>query len=128
MEFPDDLRYTHDDEWVRVDGAEATIGITDYAQDQLGDIVYVEFVAAGTVLARGQSFGTVESVKAVSDLNSPVAGTVIAINDALPSAPDLPNHSPYGDGWMIRLRLAESEDLEGLLEAGDYAALRAHDD
>lgn len=123
MEFPEDLLYTDQDEWIRVDGMEATIGITDYAQDQLGDIVYVELPEDGSVLKRGQSFGTVESVKAVSDLFSPVDGTVITANDALAMSPELVNQSPYGNGWMIRVQLTEALDASSLMNAADYARL-----
>ena len=122
MELPDDLRYTADDEWVRVDGDEATVGISDFAQDQLGDIVYVEVPEVGRTVARGDAFGIIESVKALSDLYSPLSGEVTARNDALIDAPELVNSSPYGDGWMMRLRLADAAELDDLLSADDYRA------
>lgn len=122
VELPDDLRYTADDEWVRVDGDEATVGISAFAQDQLGDIVYVELPQVGQTVARGDAFGTIESVKALSDLHAPLSGEVTARNDALVDAPELVNSSPYGDGWMMRLRLSDAAELDDLLSAGDYRA------
>jgi glycine cleavage system H protein len=125
VEFPEDLLYTEEDEWLRVEDAEATVGITDYAQDQLGDVVYVELAEVGRTLAAGDTFGTVESVKAVSDLYFPVAGIVLAVNEALVDAPELVNRSPYGDGWLVRVRLAEPGLPDGLLSAADYSRPRA---
>lgn len=122
MDLPDDLRYTAEDEWVRVDGDEATVGISDFAQDQLGDIVYVEVPEVGRTVARGDAFGIIESVKALSDLYSPLSGEVTARNDTLIDAPELVNSSPYGDGWMMRLRLADAAELDDLLSADDYRA------
>ena len=122
MDLPDDLRYTAEDEWVRVDGDEATVGISDFAQDQLGDIVYVEVPEVGRTVARGDAFGIIESVKALSDLYSPLSGEVTARNDVLIDAPELVNSSPYGDGWMMRLRLADAAELDDLLSADDYRA------
>lgn len=123
MEFPIELRYTTEDEWVRVDDDDvATIGITDFAQDQLGDVVYVEVPEVGRTLTAGNAFGVIESVKAVSDLLSPVAGEVIARNDALADQPELVNSSPYGDGWMIRVRMTTPTDLDALLTADAYRA------
>ena len=127
MEFPEDLRYTERDEWLRLDGDEATIGITDYAQDMLGDVVYIELPPVGTVLGRGETFGVVESVKAVSDLFIPVAGEVIARNDALEATPETVNRSPYGDGWMVRVRISDPADLERLLTAEAYRAQLPND-
>jgi glycine cleavage system H protein len=125
VEFPADLRYTEQDEWVRLEGdGEAVIGITDYAQDALGDVVYVELPALGLVLHAGKAFGIVESVKAVSDLYAPVGGEVIARNDALERSPELLNQSPYIDGWMIRIRLADALEVAQLLPAEDYRTLR----
>ena len=120
MEFPDELLYTADDEWIRVDGDEVTVGISDFAQDQLGDIVYIELPEVGSTFARGDPFGIIESVKAVSDLYTPVGGEVTARNDALVEAPELINSSPYGDGWMITLRLADPAELDELLSTADY--------
>jgi glycine cleavage system H protein len=122
---PADLRYTKDHEWVRVDGDEATVGITDYATNQLGDIVFVELPDVGRQLSQFATFGVVESVKAVSDLFAPVSGEVGAANDALASAPELVNSDPYGDGWMLKLRLADPSEVDGLLDAAAYDALIA---
>ncbi len=122
MELPDDLRYTAEDEWVRVDGDEATVGISEFAQDQLGDIVFVELPELGRTVSRGDAFGIIESVKALSDLYSPLSGEVTARNDALIDAPELVNSSPYGEGWMMRLRLADAAQLDDLLSADDYRA------
>jgi glycine cleavage system H protein len=125
VSVPTDLRYTKDHEWVRVDGEEATIGITAYAADQLGDIVFVELPDAGRSLDQFATFGVVESVKAVSDLFAPVGGEVIEGNSALTGKPELDNQAPYGDGGMLPIRLAEPAQDDGLLEPGDYDALLA---
>lgn len=122
MEVPEGLWYTSNDEWLRVEGAEATIGITDYAQDQLGDVVYVELPEPGRRLERGAAFGVIESVKAVSDLYAPLAGEVVARNEALEQSPELVNHSPYGEGWMIRIRIGDAAAVEALLTAEAYRA------
>jgi glycine cleavage system H protein len=122
---PTDLRYTKDHEWVRVDGDEATVGITEYAAGQLGDIVFVELPDAGKTLAQHATFGVVESVKAVSDLFAPVSGEVTATNEALSGSPELVNGEPYGDGWMIRVRLADPTEADGLLDSAAYDALVA---
>jgi glycine cleavage system H protein len=122
---PTDLRYTKDHEWVRVDGEEAVVGITDYAANQLGDIVFVELPDVGRTLSQAATFGVVESVKAVSDLFSPVSGEVTSGNDALAAAPELVNSDPYGDGWMIRLKLANPTEVDELLDAAAYDALIA---
>jgi glycine cleavage system H protein len=122
---PTDLRYTKDHEWVRVDGDEATVGITEYAASQLGDIVFVELPDAGRSLAQFATFGVVESVKAVSDLFAPLSGEVVATNDALAGEPELVNGEPYGGGWMIRLKLAKPAETDGLLDAAAYDALIA---
>ena len=122
MEFPEDLRYTKEDEGLRLDGGEATLGITDHAQDQLGDVVYVELPEVGRRIGRGETFGVVESVKAVSDLYMPVGGEVIARNAALEQSPELVNRSPYGDGWMIRIRIADAAEVDALLPAAAYRA------
>jgi len=122
---PTDLRYTTDHEWVRVEGDEATIGITAYAADQLGDIVFVELPDLGRTLEQAAAFGVVESVKAVSDLFAPVGGEVIAGNVDLGASPELVNSEPYGGGWMIRLRLSDVGQLDGLLDADAYDALIA---
>jgi glycine cleavage system H protein len=122
---PSDLRYTKDHEWIRVEGDEAVIGITQYAADQLGDIVFVELPDAGKALEQAATFGVVESVKAVSDLFAPVSGEVSGTNDALSGAPEVVNTDPYGAGWMLRLRLADAGQHEDLLDADAYDALIA---
>jgi glycine cleavage system H protein len=123
LDVPDDIRYTEDHEWLRIDGAEGVVGITAYAADQLGDIVFVELPEVGTELTARQSFGVVESVKAVSDLYAPVAGEVVATNEDLAAKPELLNSDPYGDGWMVRLRLADAAEAEKLKDADAYRAL-----
>ena len=122
---PGDLRYTKDHEWVRLEGDEALVGITDYAAHQLGDIVFVELPDAGRSLEQHGTFGVVESVKAVSDLFAPVAGEVVATNDALAGKPELVNDDPYGDGWMLRVKLADASQADGLLDAAAYEQLIA---
>lgn len=124
MEVPADLLYTDDDEWLRLEGNEAVIGITDYAQDQLGDIVYVELPAVGATFERGAAFGVVESVKAVADLLAPLGGSVVETNTALSESPELVNSSPYDEGWLIRLRLDDPADREALLDAERYHETR----
>jgi glycine cleavage system H protein len=125
MDFPDDLRYSADDEWVRVDGAQAVVGITDFAQDALGDIVYVQLPEVGTALARNATCAEVESTKAVSDIYAPASGSVVAVNDALTTTPELINSKPYGDGWIFRLELADPSELDSLMDAAAYRALRS---
>ena len=120
---PTDLRYTKDHEWVRTDGDEATIGITKYAADQLGDIVFVELPASGTSIEQFATIGVVESVKAVSDLFAPVSGEVTAANEDLTGKPEVVNSDPYGDGWMLRVRVADTSQLDDLLDADAYDAL-----
>lgn len=122
---PTDLRYTKDHEWVRLAGDEATIGITDYAADQLGDIVFVELPDSGRTLEQFKAFGVVESVKAVSDLFAPVSGEVLEANAALGAGPELVNSDPYGAGWMLRIRLADPAQVDELLDAKAYDALIA---
>jgi glycine cleavage system H protein len=122
---PTDLRYTNDHEWVRVDGDEATIGITAYAADQLGDIVFVELPEVGRSLRQAAAFGVVESVKAVSDLFAPVGGEVTATNGDLGSSPELVNGDPYGAGWMVRVLLADAAEVDALLDPDAYDALIA---
>jgi len=122
---PTDLRYTKDHEWVRVEGDEATVGITEYAAGQLGDIVFVELPDGGRSLEQFATFGVVESVKAVSDLFAPVSGEVLATNDALTGSPELINADPYKGGWMIRLRLAKPDEVDDLLDAAAYDSLIA---
>ncbi len=122
---PSNLRYTKDHEWVRVEGEQATLGITAYAADQLGDIVFVELPEVGRSLEQAAVFGVVESVKAVSDLFAPVSGEVVAINAALATNPDLVNSSPYDDGWMVRIRVGDPTQLDELLDPDAYDALIA---
>ena len=122
---PTDLRYTKDHEWVRLEDSKATVGITEYAANQLGDIVFVELPEVGRTLSQGAVFGVVESVKAVSDLFTPVSGPVVEANDALTGQPELVNSEPYGAGWMIRVTVADDAELEGLLDAATYDALIA---
>jgi glycine cleavage system H protein len=122
---PGDLRYTKEHEWVRVDGDEAVVGITKFAADQLGDIVFVELPDVGRALDAHATFGVVESVKAVSDLFAPVAGEVVAANEALAASPELVNADPFGEGWMLRLRLADAAQLDGLMDAAAYEQLTA---
>lgn len=117
--YPADLKYTKDHEWIRTTADTADVGITDYAQQQLGDVVFVELPQVGRVLAQGEVFGTIESVKAVSELFSPVAGEIVAVNDALTSAPEQVNSDPHA-AWIIRVRLTNPADLDSLLDAGAY--------
>jgi glycine cleavage system H protein len=119
----DDLLYTKEHEWVRVEGDVATVGITDYAQNQLGDIVYVELPAPGVKVESSQAFGTVEAVKAVSDLYAPVSGEVIESNDALGADPAVIKSSPYGEGWMIKVRISDKQELSRLMKAEEYRQL-----
>ncbi len=120
---PEDLRYSPDHEWVRAEGDRIRVGITDYAQDQLGDVVFVELPQIGSVYETGQAFGVVESVKAVSDLLMPVGGEVVEVNDALGTAPQLVNQSPYDHGWMVVVRASNLAELDRLLTSEKYAAL-----
>ena len=117
---PEDMHYSKDHEWVRVEGNEAVIGITDYAQDSLGDVVYVELPKAGDEFAANESFGSVESVKAVSEVFSPVAGTVVKINESLADEPETVNSDPYGTGWMIRVKMSNPGEVDSLLTAAEY--------
>ena len=118
--YPEDLRYTKEHEWLETRGDVATIGITQYAQAELGDIVYVELPQAGAAVVAGEPFGTVESVKAVSELFAPASGTVTEVNSTLTEAPDKVNRDPYGDGWMIRIRMADAKETSGLMSAAEY--------
>ncbi len=120
MEAPDDLRYSREHEWIRTDGDVGVIGITDYAQSELGDVVYVELPEIGRKISKGEAFGTIEAVKAVSELYCPVSGEVKEVNDKLEGDPALVNQKPYGDGWMIKLALSNPDELSDLMEAGDY--------
>jgi glycine cleavage system H protein len=120
-QIPEDLRYTEEHEWARLEGDTVVVGITDYAQEQLGDIVYVELPEIGEDFARGETIGEVESVKARSDLYTPVSGEVVEANEDLMDDPAVVNQDPYGEGWMVRLQLSDLSELEGLLDAAAYA-------
>jgi len=120
MDFPTDLKYTKEHEWVRIDGDTATVGITDHAQDALGDVVYVELPEEDSAVTKGDAFGVVESVKAVSDLYAPVSGNVAEANEAIVDSPEVINDDPYGEGWMIKIEVADAGDLDDLLDAGEY--------
>ncbi len=121
MDFPEDLKYTKHDEWIRIEGDQGTVGITDFAQDELSDVVYVEVSAAvGETLEKGAIFGVVESVKAAADLYLPITGEILEINEALADTPEQVNVSPYGDAWMIRIKIADPAELEGLMDAAAY--------
>jgi glycine cleavage system H protein len=123
MNFPENLRYTKDHEWILLEGNIATVGITDYAQRELGDIVFVEVDTIGKPLESGAVFGTVEAVKTVSDLFLPISGTVTELNPALSGAPELVNSDPYGEGWMVKMTLSNLSQVDDLLDAAGYAAL-----
>ncbi len=120
MEIPEDLLFTKTHEWVRLDGDEATVGISDYAQRELGDIVYVELPAVDDDVVYGDTFGTIESVKSVSDLYAPLSGTVIEVNDELEHKPELVNQDPYGEGWMIKIKISDRDELQYLLSPEAY--------
>lgn len=120
MSYPGNYRYTKEHEWVLIDGTTATVGITDHAQHELGDIVFVDLPKVGQKVEKGQSFGSVESVKAVSDIYSPVSGSVLAVNDLLGASPEKLNEDPHGDGWLIKLNLEAADGTEGLMSAEDY--------
>jgi len=120
MEFPEDLKYSKEHEWVLVEDKVATVGITDYAQEQLGDIVFVEMPAIGDKVSKEDAFGVVESVKAVSDIYAPVSGKVLEVNDDLPDNPEMVNEDPYGDGWMIKIEMNDAEEMQDLMTAAEY--------
>lgn len=123
MNFPADLHYTKDHEWIKLDGNIATIGITDFAQKELGDIVFVEVETVGKALGAGDVFGTVEAVKTVSDLFLPVSGTITELNPALNNSPELVNNDPYGEGWMIKMKVDNPADVENLMTAQAYESI-----
>ena len=123
MQIPENLKYSTDHEWVAVDGDSVTIGITDYAQGELGDLVFVELPDVDTEVSQGESFGTIEAVKAVSDLFAPVSGTVTEINEVLADDPEVVNKDPYGDRWMLKVKMSNSDDLDALLDADAYKDL-----
>ena len=120
MNVPNDLLYTSDHEWVSVEGNVATIGITDFAQSELGDIVFVEFPELNSTLEKGQSIGSIEAVKTVADLYMPISGTVIAVNENLDKNPEAVNDTPYGDGWMVKIKIANKDEISDLLGATAY--------
>ena len=127
MEFPEELKYTEEHEWVMVEEDLAVVGITDFAQDALGDVVFVELPEVGTAVEAGKAFGVVESVKAVSDVYAPLTGTIEEVNDDLIDAPEIINTSPYEDGWMVKIRMAEASDADALMDAEAYQALIAEE-
>ena len=123
MRYPEDVRYTAEHEWARLEGGQVTVGITAYATDQLGDVVFVELPAVGKRLDAAKAFGVVEAVKTVSDLYAPIGGEVVAVNEALADNPALVNQAPYGEGWMIRIKPDHADDLKRLMNHEDYANL-----
>ena len=123
MSIPTDLKYTKDHEWVKVEGHVATIGVTDFAQSELGDIVYVEIETEGETIEKEEIFGSVEAVKTVSDLFMPISGKITEFNSQLESDPELVNKDPYGEGWMIKVEIENTSELEGLMSAADYEAM-----
>lgn len=123
MNFPEELKYTRDHEWIRVEGDEAIIGITEFAQSELGDIVFVDIDTVGNDINKDELFGSVEAVKTVSDLFMPVKATVLSLNDQLDASPELVNKDPYGEGWMIRVKLNDPSDVDSLLSANSYKEL-----
>ena len=127
MEIPQGLKYSKEHEWVATEDVVATVGITDHAQDQLGEIVYIELPAVGDKISKDDPFGVVESVKAVSDIYAPVTGTVIEINEDLPESPETVNEDPYGDGWLIKVKITDMSDLDDLMDADEYAELLARE-
>ena len=123
MNIPANLKYTKDHEWIKVEGNTALVGITDFAQSQLGDIVFVEIETEGETLEMEEVFGTIEAVKTVSDMFMPVSGKVVAVNEKLADTPEVVNKDPYGDGWMIRIELSDASQIDGLLTADQYAEI-----
>ena len=122
MNFPKDIRYTSEHEWIRVEGDEAYVGITDYAQSELGEIVFVDVPTQGETVGQGEVFGSIEAVKTVSDLNMPVTGEVLEVNGALDAQPELVNNDPYGEGWIIRIAVKDASELDSLMDAAAYEA------
>lgn len=122
MNFPSDIRYTSEHEWIRVEGDEAYVGITDYAQSELGEIVFVDVPTLGETVGQGEVFGSIEAVKTVSDLNMPVSGEVLEINGALDAQPELVNNDPYGEGWIIKISVKDAAELDNLMDATAYEA------
>ena len=122
MNFPSNIRYTAEHEWIRVEGEEAYVGITDYAQSELGEIVFVDVPTIGEEVAQGEVFGSIEAVKTVSDLNIPVTGEVLAVNEELDAQPELVNNDPYGEGWIIKIAVKDLAELDNLMDAEAYQA------
>lgn len=120
MELPKELKYTREHEWLAIEDGVATVGITDHAQEQLGEVVFVELPAVGDRVERSDPFGVVESTKAVSDVYAPLSGEVVEVNDDLPDSPEIVNEDPYGDGWMVKISIADEADLEELMSDGEY--------
>lgn len=123
MNIPSNLKYTKDHEWVLIEGDTATVGVTDFAQGELGDVVFIEIETEGESLDQGDTFGTIEAVKTVSDLFMPVAGEITEVNPRLEENPEIVNSDPYGEGWMVKVRVSDASQTEGLLSAADYEAL-----
>ncbi len=123
MNVPSNLKYTKDHEWVLIEGDTATVGVTEFAQGELGDVVFIEIETEGESLSQGDTFGSIEAVKTVSDLFMPIGGEVIEVNENLEADPEVVNKDPYGEGWMIKIRIADASEAEGLLSAEDYKAL-----
>ena len=123
MNFPENIRYTSEHEWIRVEGDEAFVGITDYAQSELGEIVFIDVPTVGETVGQGEVFGSVEAVKTVSDLNMPVSGEVLDVNEALDAQPELVNNDPYGEGWIIRIAIKDAAELDSLMDAAAYQAI-----
>lgn len=123
MTFPNNIRYTREHEWIRVEGEEAVVGITNYAQSELGEIVFIDVDTVGETIAQGEVFGSVEAVKTVSDLNMPMSGEVLEVNTALEDHPELVNNDPYGEGWMIRVHISDPAEMDALMDAAAYEAM-----
>ena len=123
MKVPDNLKYTKEHEWILIEGDVATVGVTDFAQGELGDVVFVEIETEGETLGEGETFGTIEAVKTVSDLFMPLSGEVMEVNTALEDSPDVVNSDPFGDGWMIKIKMSDASEADNLMSAEDYKAL-----
>jgi glycine cleavage system H protein len=123
MNFPNNLKYTEDHEWIKVDGSTATVGITEFAASELGDVVFVEIETEGETLSKGDTFGTIEAVKTVSDLFMPAGGEVIEVNAKLADTPEIINQNPYGDGWLIKIKLTNSSEIDSLMDAETYKGI-----
>lgn len=123
MNIPDNLKFTKDHEWVKPEGKTGTVGITDYAQGELGDIIYIDVTTVGQEVKQGDSFGTIEAVKTVSDMYAPVSGKIIEFNSTVNDNPAIVNQDPYGDGWLVKIELSKEDEMNGLLSAGDYKKL-----